>query len=403
MKIFFFCVCMSSLLFITPSLSAQTGKPFTIDRSQTPVSGYGDIPPIRFVAADKPEALTFAGKWPFSCGPSPVGHEIDVEKKVVLIRLKELTAPCATPPDRWEYSLPSTSFPFGRYDIIVRAGAVETGGSKPDNKLSSARGYFFSAIYDRATIANQRLIANPGVADTEQFLEVTMLVFCGGSKQLVDVARSGSALEIRVNNMLDAAICPLPGPPTTPVSTLLSLGKLPAGNYDVKVVNTFSDSGGVRLPGPQITTLQERLTIKARNVAANTSLNGVWYDPNEPGWGMTITENNNTAFVTWYAYMADPSYNTGVGAPFWYVMTGKRDGAIIRGKVQWPRAGTDFRLKWDANDYVLFDNWGEAVITMIDADNAIVTTYFGVLSNDNSPSATRYTSVFTRNISRLKF
>ena len=88
--------------------------------------------------------------------------------------------------------------------------------------------------------------------------------------------------------------------------------------------------------------------------------------------------------------------------PFWYVMTGKRDGAIIRGNVNWPRAGTDFRLKWDADDYVLY-NWGEAIITMIDADNASVTTNFGVTFSDSLPLKLQHASVVTRNVSRLKF
>jgi hypothetical protein len=400
MKLLFLCVYMLSLLSIAPSLSAQTGKPFTIDTFI--VSGFSDVLPLRIIEADKPTPLTFTGNWPFTCGPLPAGHEIDTVKKIVLIKFKEVAAPCPSPPNKWDYALPSTSFPFGRYDIIARVDAAIVNGASTGTYFRAARGYFFSAISAPATIANQRLIANPGVADAEQFLEVTTLLFCGGSKPSVDVIRSGSALEVRVNYLRETAICPLLAPPTTAVSTLLSLGKLPAGSYDVKVINTFTDTSGALIPGTQITTLQERLTINARSVAANTSLNGVWYDPNEPGWGMTITENNNTAFVTWYAYIANQSNNTGVGVPFWYVMTGKRDGAIIRGGINWPRTGTDFRLKWDASDYVLY-NWGEAIITMIDSDTASVTTNFGLIFNDNLPLRLQYASVVTRNVSRLKF
>lgn len=400
MKLLFLCVYMLSLLFIAPSVSAQTGKPFTIDT--TIVSGFSDVLPLRIVEADKPTALTFSGNWPFTCEPVAAGHEIDTVKKVVLIKFKEIAAPCPSPASKWEYALPSASFPFGRYDLIVRIDASVVNGATTSTSFRSARGYFFSVIFPEAPIANQRLIANPGVADTEQFLEVTTLIFCGAYKQSVDVIRSGSALEVRVNYLRKAVICPLPAPPTIPVSTLLSLGKLPAGSYDVKVINTFFDSSGALIPNSQVTTLQERLTINARSVAANTSLNGVWYDPNEPGWGMTITENNNTAFVTWYAYIANQSFNTGVGNPFWYVMTGKREGATIRGNINWPRTGTDFRLKWDAVDYVLY-NWGEAIITMIDADNISVTTNFGAALADSSPPAINYSSVVTRNVSRLKF
>lgn len=302
-----------------------------------------------------------------------------------------------------EYVLPPTSFPFGRYDIAVRLEPAKVNGgiTSTSSYARTARGYFFAAIRG-ASIANQRLIANPGVENAEQFLEVTTLVFCGGSKLSAATTRSGSTLEIRVYYARNNPICPLLTAPNTPVSTLLSIGKLPAGTYDAKVVNIFTDENGALTASPQIVTLQERLTINAKGITATASLNGVWYDPKEPGWGMTITENNNTAFVTWYGYM-EPTRTSGIGRPFWYVMTGKRDGANIRGEIILPLAGTDFRLKWNANDYNPA-YWGEAIITMLDVDNIAVTTNFGsVLYGYGVPLAIPYASVITRKVSRLKF
>ena len=380
-------------------VSAQTPTAFTIEG--IPRSGLGFSPVIN-VEANKPTTQVFGGKWPFACAPVAVGHEIDTAKKIVLITLKEVSAPCPASPNVWEYTLPLTSFAFGRYDIVVRAKPAIVNGLSETNNDKVVRGYFFAYLAAGATIANQRLIASPGVADTEQFLEVTTLVSCGAPKLSASTTRNGNALEIRVNYVTGVALCPLLAPPNTPVSALVSIGKFPAGSYDAKVVNVFTDSSGAPTPSPQVVTLQERLTINARGVAATASLNGVWYDPNEPGWGMTITENNNSAFVTWYGYM-DQTRTSGIGTPFWYVMTGKRDGATIRGYVNWPQTGTDFRLKWDANDYKLY-YWGEAIITILDVDNIAVTTNFGpALDGYSAPLALPYASVVTRNVSRLKF
>jgi len=393
------CVYIFSLLVMVPAVSAQTPTAFTIDGP--PPLGPG-LSPIVNIEANKPTALAFSGKWPFACAPVALGHEIDTAKKTVLIKLNQVAAPCPASTNVWKYELPLTSFAFGRYDLVVRAEPAIVNGISAGNDGRTTRGYFFAYLAAGATIANQRLIANPGVADTEQFLEVTTLVFCGGPKLSASTTRNGNALEIRVNYAFGAALCPLLAPPNIPVSALVSIGKLPAGSYDVKVVNVFTSLSGAPTGSPQETTLQERLTIKPRTVAATTPLNGVWYDPNEAGWGMTITENNNTAFVTWYGYI-DQTRTSGIGTPFWYVMTGKRDGAIIRGEINWPQTGTDFRLKWDANDYKLF-LWGEAIITMLDADNATVTSNFGpALSGYGMPLALPYASVVTRNISRLKF
>lgn len=403
MKLSYLCVCLFThfvlLLVLVPVVSAQTSSAFTIDGP--PKLGLG-LAPIINIEADKPTTLSFSGKWPFACAPVAVGHEIDPVKKIVRITFNEVAAPCPASPKVWVYALPSTSFPFGRYDIVVRAEPPIVNGVSASDSGRNTRGYFFAYIAAGPVIANQRLIASPGVADTEQFLEVTTLVFCGGSSLSATTNRNGNALEIRVNYSRRDSLCPLLATPNIPVSTLLSIGKIPAGIYDVKVVNTFTDSIGAPTASLPITTLQEKLTINPKNVSATASPNGVWYDPNEPGWGMTITENNNAAFVTWYSFM-DNTRNNGVGTPFWYVMTGKRDGATIRGEIQWPQTGTDFRLKWDANDNKLF-YWGEAIITMVDADNIAVTTNFGpALSGYDVPLAIPYASVVTRNVSRLKF
>src|SRR5690242_9582277 len=39
---------------------------------------------------------------------------------------------------------------------------------------------------------------------------------------------------------------------------------------------------------------------------------GLWWNPNESGWGIHFTQRGNTMFAAWYTYDAS-------GAPKWYV------------------------------------------------------------------------------------
>lgn len=43
-------------------------------------------------------------------------------------------------------------------------------------------------------------------------------------------------------------------------------------------------------------------------------LSGLWWNPNESGWGIHLTQRRNTVFAAWYTY--DP-----IGAPRWYVVS----------------------------------------------------------------------------------
>ena len=46
----------------------------------------------------------------------------------------------------------------------------------------------------------------------------------------------------------------------------------------------------------------------------STSLSGLWWNPTESGWGVSITQQGPIIFVAWYAY-------TPTGAPIWYVIS----------------------------------------------------------------------------------
>lgn len=57
-----------------------------------------------------------------------------------------------------------------------------------------------------------------------------------------------------------------------------------------------------------------RVIKQAATPAANTpgALSGLWWNPAESGWGMSVTQRGTIAFAAWYTYDA-------AGAPKWYV------------------------------------------------------------------------------------
>jgi cyclophilin family peptidyl-prolyl cis-trans isomerase len=91
---------------------------------------------------------------------------------------------------------------------------------------------------------------------------------------------------------------------------------------------------------------------------------GLWWNANESGWGMTLTQRGNIIFVALFTYDAN-------GAPVWYVMTncpvtgGNRctaDMYVVRG-------GTAPSLPWDGGGKVL-SQVGTGTLVFADANNA---------------------------------
>ena len=78
---------------------------------------------------------------------------------------------------------------------------------------------------------------------------------------------------------------------------------LDASNNQCVVTVPPGQSGAVCLP-----------PSAASSVAANTpgALSGLWWNPNESGWGIDFTQRGNIVFAAWYTY-------DGSGNPKWYV------------------------------------------------------------------------------------
>lgn len=108
---------------------------------------------------------------------------------------------------------------------------------------------------------------------------------------------------------------PLPVPVT--FLTQVVLGQLPAGTFDIEVreVTTagYQSSAGDLLISTQITVSDE-------NIGRSTNLprynyTDLWWDSNQPGWGMNIMVKNDQFFATWFVYDA-------AGRAAWYTFQG---------------------------------------------------------------------------------
>lgn len=60
-------------------------------------------------------------------------------------------------------------------------------------------------------------------------------------------------------------------------------------------------------------------------VASALNLSDHWYDPNQPGWGLSVTHQADTIFAVLYVYSNTAVDQSGRGASEWYVMPAMRD------------------------------------------------------------------------------
>jgi hypothetical protein len=82
------------------------------------------------------------------------------------------------------------------------------------------------------------------------------------------------------------------------------------------------------------------------NVAASapaSPLTGLWWNANESGWGMSLTQIGSMAFVAWYTY--DPT-----GNPAWYVMSScPLVGSTCTGDIYNVMGGTPLGVPWNGS------------------------------------------------------
>ena len=110
---------------------------------------------------------------------------------------------------------------------------------------------------------------------------------------------------------LPQPLCPPPGPPEE-----IDLGRLPAGNYTLNVVETTRS----RAPEREVTnvpfTVSDARALKSAPYA-RLDQSGHWWDPNDGGWGLFIWQDaRDNLLAAWFSYTPD-------GKPMWYVFQPK--------------------------------------------------------------------------------
>ena len=105
---------------------------------------------------------------------------------------------------------------------------------------------------------------------------------------------------------------PVPTCPPSPPDEI-DLGRLPAGNYTLTVVNAAIGSipSSAEFVNVPFTVTDARLTKAAPYVRLDYS--GQWWDPNDSGWGLFIWHDaRDRVLAAWFTYAPD-------GKPMWYV------------------------------------------------------------------------------------
>ena len=92
-----------------------------------------------------------------------------------------------------------------------------------------------------------------------------------------------------------------------------------------------------------------------------TNYTDMWWNPNESGWGMAVTQQNGIAFLAWYVYDND-------GQPKWLVATCTIVGTSCSGTL-YRTTGPAFAPTFDSS-MVRATSAGTITVNFTDANNA---------------------------------
>lgn len=96
---------------------------------------------------------------------------------------------------------------------------------------------------------------------------------------------------------------------------------------------------------------------------ANNPYNGLWWNPDESGWGMTITQHNAKIFAALYTYDQ-------AGQPTWYVMSSCPVAVnSCTGEIYKVTDGTQPVVPWNGSGKVV-SSVGSGTLTFADTNNA---------------------------------
>ena len=109
--------------------------------------------------------------------------------------------------------------------------------------------------------------------------------------------------------------------------------------------------------------------------APSVDYSDLWWNANEPGWGVAISQEYAILFATWFTYKPD-------GSPLWYVVSDcPLAGNSCTGDLYLVTGGTALTTPWDGSNK-LASKVGSATFTFSDSANGAVTyTINGVAGN----------------------
>ena len=137
---------------------------------------------------------------------------------------------------------------------------------------------------------------------------------CGGDIPFIanpyTLSMSQNNLTIMMGTRVSGRVKPSPCPPGKREE--FDLGRLPAGNYTVSVVEPAMQGAPSRVVFSNfpLTVTDAHATKVAPYVRLDYS--GQWWDPSDPGWGLFIWHDARDAVLAaWFTYTPD-------GKPMWY-------------------------------------------------------------------------------------
>ena len=151
----------------------------------------------------------------------------------------------------------------------------------------------------------------PPQPTAQQAVELRLLVdSCSFNPATVQVAASGSTLRLtqRLNNCLAPGAVRLYD---------VRLGNFPAGDYRVEVYNTPAATGTPAESLAFTVTDRVEIAVVPPPVHPLTNYSGFWWNPDQPGWGLALTQTagSDALFGAMYVYGAD-------GIPMWSTIEG---------------------------------------------------------------------------------
>jgi hypothetical protein len=137
-----------------------------------------------------------------------------------------------------------------------------------------------------------------------------------------------------------------------------------AGSLQVNFQNASNGSMSYIVGTQSRTVLITRQSLGSGTTPPAIDYSDLWWNPNESGWGMAITQQFGNMFLAWYVYDS-------TGKPLWYVasncvVTGSScSGALYR------TTGPPFGPPLDPLKVNAFQV-GSAIVSFVDANNAVL-------------------------------